>query len=291
MLYNMNREKGSFKELYPPTNDVIFKMLFGQRKNERFLKDLLEGILKVKISSVEMDKEILLPERSGNKLSAIDVSARLENGTKINIEIQNTNYHNITKRMTYYLSKLYVRQLKVREAYNLLHKTIVIVITNFNCLEDIKEYHTVWRMRYDGDSTKKLDEQELHFIELPKFLNGDIDINDKLAQWLVFIDYSRKELLHMAEDKNAMIREAEAEYEYLTGDEAIEREAYLQDKYEHDISSLRSYERSEGERIGEKRGIKATKKEMALKMLKARININQIIEFTGLSKEEIDNLK
>ena len=212
----MNRERGSFKEGHPPTNDVIFKMVFGQRKNERFLKDLLEGILKVNISSVKTDREILLPERFGNKLSTIDISAQLGNGTKINIEMQNTNYHNITKRMTYYLSKLYVRQVKISEEYNSLHKTIAIAIMNFNCFDDIKEYHTVWRMRYDGDGTKKLDEQELHFIELPKFLNGNIDIDDKLAQWLIFINHSRKELLCMAEDKNAMIREAEIEYEYLT---------------------------------------------------------------------------
>lgn len=47
-------------------------------------------------------------------------------------------------------------------------------------------------MTEENNKDKTLDEQELHFIELPKFLKSKIDTDRKLDQWLLFIDYSRK---------------------------------------------------------------------------------------------------
>ena len=43
-------------------------------------------------------------------------------------------------------------------------------------------------------------------------------------------------------------------------------------------------------RLGEKRGIAKEKQEIAKKMLKRKINIEEIMEITGLTKEEIESL-
>lgn len=41
--------------IYKPTNDYMFKRIFGHRKNSDLLKDLLEGILPdIKIESLEV---------------------------------------------------------------------------------------------------------------------------------------------------------------------------------------------------------------------------------------------
>ena len=46
-----------------------------------------------------------------------------------------------------------------------------------------------------------------------------------------------------------------------------------------------------GEKIGEQRGEKKSKLEVAKKMLKKKIPVLDIIEFTGLSKEELAEIK
>ena len=96
-----------------------------------------------------------------------------------------------------------------------------------------------------------LKEQELHFIELPKFLRRKIDTDRKLDQWLLFIDYSKKELIKVSEEKNNIIKEANQEYEYLTGDEELRRLAFLRRKYELDHNSGMAY----AKRIGMERGL------------------------------------
>ena len=104
-----------------------------------------------------------------------------------------------------------------------------------------KIYHTVWKMTERNNKDKTLDEQEIHFIELPKFLKTKVDTKRKLDQWLLFIDYSRKELLKMAEENNKVLREAAVEYEYLTGEEEVQRLAFLRRKFELDYNSGLQY--------------------------------------------------
>ncbi len=123
----------------------------------------------------------------------------------------------------------------------------------------------------------------------------------------------------MAEDKNEMIKEAVTEYEYLTGEEDLQRIAFLKRKYELDYNTgiedaeergmKRGMERGmergiecgiergmkrgmeRGMKKGREAGIRENKKETAKKMLKKQIDIDTISEVTGLSREEIDDLK
>ena len=100
-------------------------------------------------------------------------------------------------------------------------------------------------------------------------------------------------------EKNKEIKKANDEYEYLTGDEAERRLAFLREKAIRDEKSMVQGAREEGESIGERRGEKRgrsigerTKQlEIAKKMLAADMQVKQISELTGLSIEEIEQLK
>lgn len=47
-----------------PTNDFIFKKIFGQTKNTDLLKDLLESILTdMKINKVEVNRDVSLERK------------------------------------------------------------------------------------------------------------------------------------------------------------------------------------------------------------------------------------
>ena len=171
-----------------PKNDIIFKRLFGKKGNEEIVKDFLEAVLDIKIESVEIgaDAEIM-PEKLREKIGVLDVRAVLQ--IKIDIEMQNVDYGNIEKRITYHLNQLYTGELMRGKTYNELNKAIAIGILDFEYdkFKDIKEYHTVWNMREKNNLNQIIDEQEIHFIELPKFLKTKFDTDKKLDQWLLLI--------------------------------------------------------------------------------------------------------
>ena len=94
----------------------------------------------------------------------------------------------------------------------------------------------------------------------------------------------------MAKKENNKVEEANAEYEYLTGEEEIERLAFLRMKYELDHNSGMSYAKRQGEEIGMKRGMKEGILRTAREMKKKGIDISLISEITGLSEEKIKKL-
>mgnify|MGYP002259797718 FL=1 len=80
-----------------------------------------------------------------------------------------------------------------------------------------------------------------YFIELPKFRKAKPDMNEKINQWLAFIDDDNKEMIDMAENKNKTLKDARKEMNYLTGDAEVKRLAELREKWEMDRINAISY--------------------------------------------------
>ncbi len=120
----------------------------------------------------------------------------------------------------------------------------------------------------------------------------------KLRQWLDFIANKRKEEVKMAVKENEKIAKAQKEYEYLTGDAAVQRLAFLRDKWQSDHNSDIAWNRREakkegireGKIEGIKEGEKSEKLKIAKKMLAENMPIEMISKVTELKKEEIENL-
>ena len=86
--------------------------------------------------------------------------------------------------------------------------------------------------------------------------------------------------------KNKQIKKANDEYEYLTGEDEERRLAFLRDKAIRDEKSMREAGKEEGREEGERK----KQIEIAQKLLKIKMPIEQIIEVTGLTKEKIEEL-
>ena len=82
--------------------------------------------------------------------------------------------------------------------------------------------------------------------------------------------------------ENEKVKKAEEELEYLSGDEAERRIAYLRETVEIDRKFAMTAARDQGRAEG--------KIDVAKKMLEKNIDISLIIEVTGLTKEEIEKL-
>ena len=133
-----------------------------------------------------------------------------------------------------------------------------------------------------------------YFIELPKFRKAHPDMDEKINQWLAFMDDYDRGMIEMAEKKNPTLKRAREEITYLTGDAAVQRLEELREKWEMDRISAIDFAEERGMAKGIMRGKAEGKaeqqKETAKKMLEKNIDIGTIMEITELSKEEIEKL-
>ena len=123
-----------------PTRDLVFKRIFGKVGNEEILKEFLEAILEMPIDKVELDLDKdMEPEYDEDKKNILDVRAKINGNTNINIEMQIRDNKDMEKRSLYHWSKLYLHELKKGMPYDNLPKTIVIVITKYIVFEDLED--------------------------------------------------------------------------------------------------------------------------------------------------------
>ena len=94
--------------------------------------------------------------------------------------------------------------------------------------------------------------------------------------------------------ENKDINKAIDELEQVSGNEKLRRIAELKEKYIRDEQASIEYAQDEGYKHGREDGIAEgetkSKTEIAKKMLKKCMKIEDIIELTGLSQEEIEKL-
>ena len=166
-----------------------------------------------------------------------------------------------------------------------------------------KKFHSKGLLKENELNEVMTDKLELHFLELPKLIENKKEENKRLRQWLEFICNKRKGEIEMAVRENEKIAKASQEWEYLRGDEAVKRMAFLREKWERDWNSgMHSAEEEgiekgmkkgikKGIKEGEKRGKKLKTEEIAMKMLRKGIEGATIEEVTNLTLEEIEKIK
>lgn len=279
------------RNYYDLKNDIMFKAFFTRKGNERYLIDFLESILKIEIKHIQTREEVnleqLSPQEKGGRL---DLQAELNDGIIINIELQMENEHNMEERTTYYSSKVIARETKRGTEYQDIKQVIMINILNYEMLgfeEYISKTAIVLENHREYEVLKGI---RWYFIELPKFRKIHPDMNEKLNQWIAFIDNYDRGVVKMAEEKNQTLKQARLEMNYLTGDEEIRRLAELREKWEMDYKSAQRAEREFGLKEGEKKGSKKEKQEIARKMLMKKLPLDLIEEITQLTQEEIQQL-
>lgn len=277
------------------TEDYIFKRVFGKKGNEDILKDLLESILEIKIEQIEVivGSEIE-KEKIKEKIGIIDLKATINKETTVDIEIQVKDYHNMIERSTFYIAGLYHTGLKRGERYEKNNKVIGINILMFNIFK-WKKFHLKGILKENELNEIMTDKLELHFLELPKIIKNSEEGNKRLRQWLEFIYNKRKGEIEMAVKENEKIAKAQVEYKYLTGDERVQRLAFLRDKWESDHKSELNWVKIEAEKRGEKRGEakgeRKKQKQIVKELLKAEVQDEIIIKTTQISKEELEKMK
>ncbi|MDR1417116.1 MAG: Rpn family recombination-promoting nuclease/putative transposase, partial [Prevotellaceae bacterium] len=91
------------KQRLNPLNDYLFMKYMGEKGDEEqlaaFLSVVLQKTNRRGITSVEIiENKAMSAEIIGDKSSVLDVRATLDDGTKVNIEVQLRNLYNMDKR-------------------------------------------------------------------------------------------------------------------------------------------------------------------------------------------------
>ena len=275
----MSKPCFSSKKMLSPKLDIVFQALFGDVGSEKITGRFLRSILKQEVSEVDLSQNIVLRrEQEDDKLGILDIMAKVNEKEYCNIEMQLVDTGEIRERILYYWSKIYARQLKKGQKYRELEKTIVILIANFEIkgLEDLK-YHTEWKIM-DKETQKVIltDKFELRIIELPKIKEEE---QEELIDWLLFLENPQSERVKTKMEENEELKEAVEKLEGMSEDDYMQRIADLREK------AILDYNSGMGNAL--RKGIKKGKLETAKKMLEKGMDIDTIIEVTGLSKEEI----
>ena len=294
-----NKQK---QDLMDPKVDFVFKNIFGSEEHTNILIAFLNAVFATKgtekeIVKVEIDNAEINKTWDDDKLSRLDVKATANDETKINVEIQLENQYNMKRRSLFYWGRLYTSQMKSGDPYRKLNKTVAINILNFDYLVEMEGYHNSFLLKEKDTNQVLTDLEEIHFIELTEFdeteyqeIESVDEIEDDLIPWLLFLKNPESEVVEMIEERVEELKEAAESLEVLSHDEDAREEYEARQKAIHDhISNLEEARREAKEE--ERKKAEQEKKEMVEKMLKKDIEIEEVAEISGWSKEEIKELQ
>ena len=128
------------------------------------------------------------------------------------------------------------------------------------------------------------DEIEIDIIILPKIYKlKETNKENKLLEWIYFLENPNSEVVKKIMENNEGIKDAKEKLDALQNDEIMKRLLEWEESASHEEASIRFTARREGQ--------KEKQQEIAKKLKQEGIAIEIIMRTTGLTKQEIDELK
>lgn len=270
-----------------PKTDIAFKKLFGDNEHKGVLMSFLNSVLDKQkgeqIIDVIFNDPHNQPEALKLKRSIVDIRVTDEKGKNYIIEMQLVEQEDFAQRCQYYSAVALARQIPKRGKYNSLMPVIFIGVVNFK-LFPTKDYLSHHVITDQATHKQSMYMQEFHFIELKKFNLNLEDLKTILEKWV----YLLKNAANLNEipksfQKNETMQEA---FHILNKLNWTSKEL---DAYDAEKDAIWSHQTQI--ETAEKKGKEEEKIEIAKKALAKGMGIQDIIELTGLSKEEIKKLQ
>ncbi|MBF0441591.1 MAG: Rpn family recombination-promoting nuclease/putative transposase [Oligoflexales bacterium] len=257
-----------------PKLDVVFKMLFAQPHSKEGLMDIITAVIDPVSPILEL--EVLNPtlpkENIEEKGVVLDILVKLDDGCRIDIEMQMGNEYFLSQRSTYYLAKMASCQLKAGDSYEMLKPVISIFFLVKKYFEtDFEDYHLSFYMQECRQRAFLKSYFIAHFIEIEKLIQG-IDQsrhsgrNNSLDLWVRFL-YNPDDLTLMEEHMNnpslnktkKVIQKTKKTLEILSADPDAKELARIREKglmrYVSNLAGARAEGLAEGLAKGREEGI------------------------------------
>lgn len=136
---------------------------------------------------------------------------------------------------------------------------------------------------------------EFHVLELPKLPQKLKEDSSDILLWAKFINAERKEEFDMLATKNPYIKSACQQLKVISQDKEKRLEYEAREKAVRDYNQLMLEAEERGKEIGKEIGKEMGGYEKAVSIvrnaLRLHLSVNTIIEITGLSEKEIEDLQ
>ena len=275
-----------------PFTDFGFKKLFGEECNKDLLLDFLNELLhkeEGKIVSITYLKNENLGVSEEARKAVFDIHCENERGEKFIVEIQKSKQAFFKDRTLYYSTFPITRQAIPGDWSFELKAVYTIAILNFE-FEDGKNDRD--KYRYDvmlsDIETHKIFYDKLTFIylEMPKFTKSAEELETHFEKWMYVLKNLKR--LDNIPDK---LREKIFEKMFSVAEIA----KLSPDEYQAYIDSLNSYRDLQNsvdtaKAEGKAEGKAEEKIEIAMRLLKKGMSIENISDATELSQKQIEQL-
>jgi predicted transposase/invertase (TIGR01784 family) len=279
------------------TNDMAFRKIFGNDTKKKTLISFLNAVIDFpknqQIIDVEITNPYQLGKLSGGKSTIVDVKAKDQKGNLFIVEMQVAEFDFFHKRILYYTSQSYVAQIDKGVLYDKLKPVYFIGILEFEIGKNTSYFS---RHKVLNVETKEqvIQDVEFNFIELPKFDKKINELETSIDQWIYFIKNAENLTLIPESVKDEGLKEAyteanqqnwsKAELEDYERASIKERDEQGRIEFAEKKATLKGI--LKGKLVGKLEG----KLEMARLMKVGGEEIDKIMKYTGLTKEEIEKL-
>ncbi|MCU0338925.1 MAG: Rpn family recombination-promoting nuclease/putative transposase [Spirosomaceae bacterium] len=264
-----------------PYTDFGFKKLFGEEANKDLLVDFLNQLLPERHQITELAFRNVegLPEIAHDRKAIFDIHCQTQSGERIIVEMQKAKVKFFKDRSLFY-STFPIREQAKRGDWDFrLAPIYMIAILDFQYDEQEEKQKFLRSVKLkDQDGDIFYDKLNFKFIQMPLFNKGEDELESHFDKWIYFL-----KKLEDFDDIPTILREPIFEKAF----EVAELANMTAQQYEIYQESLMTYiEVKEFVKTAELDGIKKVAKELK----EDGFAFEKIIRYTGLSREDIDEL-
>ena len=266
------------------------------------------------MTDLEITNPFNLQTFRSDKLSVVDARARDRSNTVFNIEVQSYRQTALRPRILYYWARSYSAGVSEGEPYAVLRPVLGVAFVDFPIFGGRLPPHSCFELR-ERRSPEVVynDHLALHLLELPGFGrgvkptqagadSGSLAVvpwfpSTPLERWVYFIRRAGTEdaVMKKIKEQEPMIARADEKYRSFLNDEdafyaSLEHERWVRDRAQM-ILDGEERGRAEGLEQGLEQGRAEERTETAAKMIGKGLDEQLITEVTGLSREQLSELK
>jgi predicted transposase/invertase (TIGR01784 family) len=287
-----------FKEKYiNPFTDYGFKRLFGEEPNKDLLLDFLNELLKDqegRITEISYLPNEKLPIAIGDRRAIFDIYCTNEKGEQFIVEMQKAEQKFFKDRTVFYSTFPIQEQARNKDQFwNFELKTVYTI----GILDFVFEESDPDKYRHDVKLTEQETKEVFYdkltyiYLEMPKFNKTEKELETRFDKWMFVlknlpkldrIPVELKEQIFLKLFKTAEIAKLKPE-EYKQYEASMN--AYRDVKNSIDTAFEKGIEK------GIEKGMEKRNIEIAKNLLKNNVDIDIIIKSTGLTEEEINEIK
>lgn len=264
-----------------PYTDFGFKKLFGEDANKDLLIDFLNQLLpqKHQITNLNFRNVESFAELIHEHKAIFDIHCQTQSGEKIIVEMQKAKVNFFKDRSLFYSTFPIREQAKRGEWDFRLTPIYMIAILDFQYDEQEEKQKFLRSVKLkDQDGDVFYDKLNFKFLQMPLFTKEENELETHFDKWIYFL-----KKLEGFDEIPSILKEPIFEKAFRIAEIAnMTASQYA----EYQESLLTYIEVKEVVKTAELDGVK----KVAKKMLSMSFPLEQIIEATGLSKEEIEEL-